>query len=158
MSVSSTCLTALKTNTGNLLLSQNQGKGLCGVKSVLTVGASRPDGDSWEETVVCWSWYDKSSLYSFLVSVAWRVIKQRKQGHPTTNTARAIWCLMTPLNLGVDWWRTQSSEESQASELQIGKLNIRTWIQSCEKLTNPERCYSDLMSLFWRPHRHNTRQ
>lgn len=67
----------------------------------------------------------------FPVSVALRVGKENKQGHPSTG---AIWCLMAPFKVGVDWWRTRCTEESQASELQIDKHNIKTCIHTSLKL------------------------
>lgn len=54
-------------------------------------------------------------------------------------------------NLGVDWWRTRRTEESQASALPMG--NRMTWIQlACE--FRP-RCYSHLNFYFCGPRRPN---
>lgn len=54
-------------------------------------------------------------------------------------------------NLGVDWWRTRRTEESQASALPMG--NRMTWIQlACEFRL---RCYSHLNFYFCGPRRPN---
>lgn len=69
VSVSSACLTALKTNAGNFPHSHNQEKnGPWGVKKTCVAPEERPgpDSDSQEETVMCCRWYDKSS--SLLIS------------------------------------------------------------------------------------------
>lgn len=89
-----------------------------------------------------------AALLIFPVSVALRVGKDNKQGHGST---KAIWCLMAPFKDGGDWWRTQCTEESQASELQIDKHSIEKCIRTCQTLacdrsmsTDPNRHHSDL--------------
>lgn len=149
VSVSSARLTAMQTYTGNLS-SRNQEKGLCSVNTVWTEGESKLDSDSWRETVECWKliWQVTALLISPL-SVALRVRKEGKQGHPIHRCHLVLHDTLQ--SLGVDWWRTQCTEESQASELQIDKCKLKTSLSTRQKLVcvrsanaGPDRYYSDL--------------
>lgn len=82
---------------------------------------------------------------------------ERRRNKDTPASTFTIWCLTIPFEVGVDWWRTQCTEESQASELQTDKCNIRTCTHTCQKHvcdmsmnTDPSRSYSDLNFLILR--------
>lgn len=99
MSMSPVHLTAMQKNAGNRRSWNQGGKRLYGVKLCWLVGATGPDSDSRQETVVCWRWYDKSTLLLiFLVSAALSDRKERERvGTPPPGPSGAS---RRPLTLG----------------------------------------------------------
>lgn len=106
------------------------------------------------------NWHDKLLFYSFpLCLYPWGLERRDNKDTPPPVPSGASWY---PSKFGVDWWRTQCTEESQASELQIDKCKVKTCLHTCQKLvcvrstnTGSDSYYSDLNVVILQVSQHN---